>query len=222
MTANHFIQKEIEVPFGPEIFVIDDNDRSRLTGAFLKEIGMTKRVVTSLKDASEALGNATAETIVVLDLMFPNSPEEGLDFLRTFKLTHAQVPVIVFTNASVDEDYVRGLGAAAVVSKTGDPIRLRNVIKLISGREVLVASVLCEIVGISSRTVRIRVEGEQGWVAERDFEREFCPPAMEVGGAFYLETYEFMRDGKKQYRVASKASDPREELAALDGWFEGL
>lgn len=83
----------------------------------------------------------------------------------------------------------------------------------------LIASPVVEVIDLAEDSVRIRIPGNDGWVAELDLPLRYCPePARQIGGAFYLDTYRV--DGK--YELRGRAVDPEEERKMIDEWFKDL
>jgi DNA-binding NarL/FixJ family response regulator len=120
-----------------------------------------------------------------------------------------------------DSEVIRrtfSLGALAFVRKGDDPERLLEAINFACGGEVLVARALCEVIDVDTRrgTLRVSVEGRDGWSAERSFDCSWCPPAARMaGGAFYAETYKRLTERGQEIVLRSAAVNAAEEAEAL-------
>lgn len=104
---------------GKRILVIDDEQIiQHLIAAFLKHAGYEVLIANTCEEGLEILKNGQFE-LVTCDLMMPDM--SGYDFLKKLKAEEAlsAIPVIIITAAgsATDEDLLRQLGAAAIVSK---------------------------------------------------------------------------------------------------------
>jgi len=207
------------------ILIVDDDPDTEFSPKFLKTLNASVEIAQTLNEARVALQETDENTVVVLDLMFPEDPDEGLNFLREVKEEHEHTPVIVHTAAPMPDVHETALDAGAddVLQKAGDPEYLRSAIMLASGLEIKRAEVLCEVVAANEWSVRVQIAGEEGWVAEREFDRRFCPPlARNVGSTFWLDTYHARRDGEDSYILRARGVDPDEDRATVSRWFAGI
>jgi CheY-like chemotaxis protein len=207
------------------IVIVDDDSDTEFTPKFLKSLNASVEIAPTLTDARVALNDADENTVVILDLMFPEDTDDGLDFLREVKQQHETTPVIVHTAAPMPhvQEAALDLGADEVLQKAGDPEDLRKAIMLASGLELKTAEVLCEVVAVNDRAVRVQFAGEEGWIAEREFDRRFCPPiARTVGSAFWLDTFRSRRDGEDAYILRARGVDPNEDRGTISRWFAGI
>jgi DNA-binding response OmpR family regulator len=207
------------------ILVVDDDPDTDFSPKFLKSLNASVEVAQTLNEARNALSEIDADTVVILDLMFPENTDDGLDFLREIKQDYKETPVIVHTAAPMPhvQETAMDLGADDVIQKAGDPEELRNAIMLASGLELKTAEVLCQVVAVDDRVVRVQIPGEEGWVAEREFDKRFCPAtACTVGSAFWLDTFRARHDGKDEYVLRSRGVDPEWDRAAVASWFAGI
>lgn len=104
---------------GKRILVIDDEQIiQHLIAAFLKHAGYEILIADTCQKGLELLKNEQVE-LVTCDLMMPDM--SGYDFLKHLKTDKAlsAIPVIIITAAgsATDEDLLRQLGAAAIISK---------------------------------------------------------------------------------------------------------
>ena len=207
------------------ILLVDDDPDTEFSPKFLKSLNASVDVAQTLSDARHALDETDEDTVVVLDLMFPENTDDGLDFLRELKQEHKETPVIVHTAAPMPhvQEAAMELGADDVLQKAGDPEELRNAIVLASGLELKTAEVLCQVVAVGDHTIRVQITGEDGWLAEREFHNRFCPPAARtIGSQFWLDTFRSRRGGKEEYALRSRGVDPAGDRAIVANWFAGI
>lgn len=222
---------------GERIIVeVDDEPRdSLLDQEELVYLSAKKNSATSL---NEARGIATQvgplqgadpnNVVFVLDLMFPQDPQEGIDFiaeLRDGRLdVHRDTPIVVHSNAASEEWRNRAteFGANAFFAKTCDPAEFLDTLGFYLGRERVKAAVLCEVldVDLQANSVRIRIRGEDGWIAERSIDLEVCPRAARLpGGSFFLDTISRFRNFRQEDILRSRSVDPEEDLRFLRSIF---
>lgn len=121
---------------GKKVLVVDDDTKTvELVKLYLNRDGY--RVITS-GDGNEALRLAreAAPDLIVLDLMLPGM--NGLDICRTLR-EESDVPIIMLTALTTDDDRLRGLdlGADDYVTKPFSPrelaARVRAVLRRLPG-----------------------------------------------------------------------------------------
>jgi two-component system invasion response regulator UvrY len=71
---------------------------------------------------------------VLLDLSFPDG--SGLTALKSLKVQHPHLPVVVFTNDYTAKDQSIAAGAAAFLTKDTDPSRVVEALQVAAGRNV--------------------------------------------------------------------------------------
>ena len=86
------------------LFVDDDPHWRGLVQTFLKDAGYD---VVAVRDAGEALLRIASikPSLVLLDLDLGG--ENGLMLMKFVKLTHPQLPVIIYTGLEHDDEFVR-------------------------------------------------------------------------------------------------------------------
>jgi DNA-binding response OmpR family regulator len=111
---------------GRDVLVVeDDAELNELVGAYVQMAGFTYR---SALDGAAALREARsrAPSLIVLDLMLPDT--DGFEVCRRLKSEPrtARVPVLMLTALDHDEHRRKGLacGAAEYLTKPFDPDRL--------------------------------------------------------------------------------------------------
>jgi DNA-binding response OmpR family regulator len=115
----------------PRLLIIDDDrELNTLLIAEAKAWGIQAEAVTNLADARAAI-NKTKPDLLLLDLCFPDSTDNGLAFLRELANDETAVPVIVFTAQENFSDRleVAHLGAQSFLQK---PISPKKVLKAIA------------------------------------------------------------------------------------------
>jgi CheY-like chemotaxis protein len=221
----------------PAVLIVDDQpDPYLLSERQLQEVGAQRKSVTSLEAAAGVLRHWHSDVVqrravVVLDLMFPTDPEDGLTFLRAVMQRELPVPrhtyVIVRTGVYRDEIKKRAyaLGALEYVGKVEGPEVLMTAVKFACGEDVRTARTLCQVFEVDAErgTVRVRIEGHGGWYAERSFELSWCPVEARVpGGSFYAETYKRLTGSGAEIVLKSAAVDAAAEADVLAHLFRPL
>jgi DNA-binding response OmpR family regulator len=112
-------------PAPPTVLVVDDSDTIRKFVTFaLRARGL--RVVTA-RDGLEALEKLAAEPadLVITDLNMPGL--DGYGLLRALRADDPELPILVLSSLSSEEDVQRGidLGANAYLVKPFDPKRIQ-------------------------------------------------------------------------------------------------
>jgi DNA-binding response OmpR family regulator len=112
-------------PAPPTVLVVDDSDTIRKFVTFaLRARGL--RVVTA-RDGLEALEKLAAEPadLVITDLNMPGL--DGYGLVRALREDDPELPIIVLSSLSSEEDVQRGLdlGANAYLVKPFDPKRIQ-------------------------------------------------------------------------------------------------
>jgi CheY-like chemotaxis protein len=206
-----------------EVIIIDDKVTPPLSNEFVTaQLRAALRRIYTLAEADEVLQSGIdAASIIVLDLGFPSDPSEGLRFLRELRRRYPLLTVIVYTNANkIALEEAFHAGATKVLRKNRDPEEFRNALLLASGQKVLQSSVLCEVVAVDTSAVRVRIDGEAGWFAEREFSRSFCPIARpERGATFYLDTFVVPHDGREKFELVARGANPIEQRLQTDALF---
>ncbi len=120
------------------ILIVDDDTRLReLLHKYLGERGF---MVSAAEDAARARAKMASVTfdLIVLDLMMPG--ESGLQFARSLR-RHSDVPILMLTAMSEQEDRIAGLehGADDYLSKPFEPrelvLRIRSILRRVPRRQ---------------------------------------------------------------------------------------
>jgi DNA-binding response OmpR family regulator len=115
----------------PRLLIIDDDaELHPLLMAEAQAMGIQSEAVTNLSTARVAIANSKPD-VILLDLCFPDSTENGLVFLAELAKEQNPVPVVVFTaqESFSDRLKVARLGAKSFLQK---PISSRKVIEAIA------------------------------------------------------------------------------------------
>jgi CheY-like chemotaxis protein len=122
-------QRELPSLRGKSVLVIDDEKPSRdVVAAILKRAGATVASAESVAEAFTAIGEQ-APDVVICDIAMPG--EDGYDFLRRFRATDAEAPVIALTAFGRPEDRENALarGFTAYLKKPVDPMLLAETVR---------------------------------------------------------------------------------------------
>jgi DNA-binding response OmpR family regulator/HPt (histidine-containing phosphotransfer) domain-containing protein len=115
----------------PRLLIIDDDrELNRISIAEATIRGIQAEAVTNLSDARKAIAIRKPD-VILLDLCFPDSTDDGLALLRELAKEQTPIPVVVFTareNLS-DRLEVARLGAHSFLQK---PVSPRKVIEAIA------------------------------------------------------------------------------------------
>jgi DNA-binding response OmpR family regulator/HPt (histidine-containing phosphotransfer) domain-containing protein len=114
----------------PQLLIIDDDtELNSILIAEAKAWGIQAEAVTNLADARAAIAK-TKPDIILLDLCFPDSTDNGLAFLRELANDENPVPVVVFTAQENFSDRleVARLGAQSFLQKPIAPKKVINAI----------------------------------------------------------------------------------------------
>ena len=120
-------------PIARVLLVDDDDDIRTICALTLERVGRWE--VTTASSGEEALRHATSTAfdLIVLDMMMPGM--DGVDTLRALRAcsTTSQVPVVFMTAKAHPQELqlFRDEGAAGVIAKPFDPLRLPQEIERI-------------------------------------------------------------------------------------------
>ncbi len=118
----------------PVLLVDDDQELCSLLSSWLEQDGFQ---VTTLHDTTSALRHLKTESLpeaVVLDVMLPDG--NGLELLRTLRISHSGLPVLMLSARGEPTDRILGLelGADDYLSKPCDPRELTARLKAVLRR----------------------------------------------------------------------------------------
>ncbi len=104
-----------------KILIVDDEDLFRNTcSMILEEAGCETTSASNTHEAMHLMESSPAD-VVLLDVEMPD--EDGLTFLKRFKVCHPNVPVVILTGRGYDDDLMQTAlerHASAYMSKNTD------------------------------------------------------------------------------------------------------
>ncbi|MCR4628588.1 MAG: response regulator transcription factor [Clostridium sp.] len=156
----------------PKILIVDDEARMRkLVGDFLTLKDFTVVEAEDGEQAVEIFFDQKDIQLIILDVMMPRM--DGWDVLRTIR-KYSQVPVIMLTARTEENDELNGfgLGADEYIAKPFSPKILVARVEAILRRSGSGTSDVIEVGGISidKSAHLVRVEGETVDLSFKEFE----------------------------------------------------
>lgn len=164
--------REVTVMDKPKILIVDDEARMRkLVGDFLTLKDFTVVEAEDGEQAVEIFFDQKDIQLIILDVMMPRM--DGWDVLRTIR-KYSQVPVIMLTARTEENDELNGfgLGADEYIAKPFSPKILVARVEAILRRSGSGTSDVIEVGGISidKSAHLVRVEGETVDLSFKEFE----------------------------------------------------
>jgi DNA-binding NarL/FixJ family response regulator len=216
---------------GDVVVLIDDEpgDIEILSGD-LRALGVEPVVISDLDSAREWLRYSggfreVRLRLVVLDLMFPSHPRDGLQFLEQLRRgglgVDPETPVVMFSGVGQQEVIAQAesLGIAGFIKKGQDPrILLEHIAVVLGRKEASVAEILCEVIDCDYENglINVRMGVGDAWVMEAPIELSACPKvALVPGGAFYIDVSRVYGSYGWTYVTRFRGVRPEEEEEEL-------
>jgi DNA-binding response OmpR family regulator len=121
---------QVQSPILPQVLVVDD-DEVLTTRLQAEATGRSLHIRHApTPRAAQAMLDRSLPDVIVLDLTFPDSQEDGFTWLKALKQQHPQIPVLVFTGRDSLSDRIAAarLGAQAFLQK---PVTVEQIFQTI-------------------------------------------------------------------------------------------
>lgn len=123
-------RESLQQPKLKQLLIVDDDaPLAEMLGAEATAWGMRAQIAIDLNQAREAIARRRPD-VVLLDLCFPDSAENGLELLAELKNTNPPVPVVIFSaiESLAERVQVARLGGQGFLHKPISPVRVMGAI----------------------------------------------------------------------------------------------